>query len=303
MSVTVANRISLVQCKSRTLLTGPASTKQTYHIVLQIPTSLVHFPGDSLAVFPQNDPEAVEQQLREMGASGDEPFFDPRAKETLPLRDYLLRKVDLVTGKPLLPRFYSIASSAKQHPAEIHLTVLRTGVCSRYLCHFATEVSCYVQHARAFALPTDLQTPIIMIGPGTGVAPFRAFLQERMATQALGKNWLFFGERNRATDFYYADFWQELQAQNCLRLDLAFSRDQAEKDYVQHRLYEAKAEIWAWIQQGCHLYICGDKERMAKEVEQMLQRIIEEEGALSPEEARLALRTLRREKRYLLDVY
>jgi len=284
MTSTVAHTISLVQFKERTLLTGSASTKETYHIVLRVPPSLVHVPGDSLAIFPEND-------LRECG------------EESL--------RIDLSKPgrKPLLPRFYSIASSSKMHPEEIHLTVTRHeyGVSSRYLCHLAqpgvTELRCYVQPSRGFALPRDPNTPIIMIGPGTGIAPFRAFLQERLVHQAPGANWLFFGERNRATDFYYADFWRTLEAEGKLRLDLAFSRDQVEKEYVQSRLYQAKKELWGWIQRGCHLYVCGDRERMAKDVDAMLQRIIQEEGGLTPEEARLALRTLRREKRYLLDIY
>ena len=284
MTSTVAHTITLVQFKERFLLTGSASTKETYHIVLQVPSTLLHRPGDSLAIFPENDP-------KECGA------------ESL--------QIDLSKPgrRPLLPRFYSIASSSRMHPDEIHLTVTRHqhGVSSRYLCRLAqpgvTELRCYVQPSRGFALPGDHNTPIVMIGPGTGIAPFRAFLQERQIHRAPGDNWLFFGERNRATDFYYEEFWRALEAEGRLRLDLAFSRDQAEKEYVQNRLYGAKRELWEWIRRGCHLYVCGDRERMAKDVDAMLQRIIQEEGGLTPEEARQALRTLRREKRYLLDVY
>jgi sulfite reductase (NADPH) flavoprotein alpha-component len=249
-----------------------------------VPPSLAHRPGDSLAIFPENDPKECDA-------------------------DSLHIDLSKPGRKLLLPRFYSIASSSKMHPDEIHLTITRHeyGVSSRYLCQLAqpgvTELRCYVQQSRGFALPGDHNIPIVMIGPGTGIAPFRAFLQERLLHEAAGANWLFFGERNRATDFYYEEFWRSLEGKGKLRLDLAFSRDQAEKKYVQSRLYEAKKELWEWIQRGCHLYVCGDRERMAKDVDLMLQKIIQEEGGFTPEEARLELRTLRREKRYLLDIY
>jgi sulfite reductase (NADPH) flavoprotein alpha-component len=215
-----------------------------------------------------------------------------------------------------MPRFYSIASSPKVYADEIHLTVayssahvdghLIVGVGSHFLCEQAhiesTPIPLYIQPSNHFTLPTPT-TSIILIGPGTGIAPFRAFIQERLATQAEGHNWLFFGERNRATDFYYGDYWTALEAQGRLRLDTAFSRDQAEKIYVQHKMLENKKALWEWLQQGAHLYVCGDAERMAKDVDAALQQIVQEEGLLTEEEARKYLKTLRQEKRYLLDVY
>lgn len=218
---------------------------------------------------------------------------------------------------PLMPRFYSIASSPKVFPQEVHLTVAhvqyeahgqpRYGVGSHFLCQSAqvgiTPIPIYLQPSHHFTLPENENAPILLIGPGTGIAPFRAFLQERMAMQAAGKNWLFYGERNRSTDFYYGDYFLELEKKGHLRLDLAFSRDQKEKIYVQHKMLEQKGEIWRWIQEGCFLYVCGDAEKMAKDVEAALFQILKEEGNMTEEGARLFLKKLRTDKRYLLDVY
>lgn len=218
---------------------------------------------------------------------------------------------------PLMPRFYSIASSPKVYPDELHLTVayvhylmngqMRHGVGSHFLCDLAkieeTSIPIYLQPSHNFTLPEDPAASIILIGPGTGIAPYRAFLQERLATQALGRNWIFFGERNRATDFYYSDFWLELEKQNRIRLDLAFSRDQPEKIYVQHKMLEQKKSLWNWISQGSYIYVCGDAEEMAKDVDAALHQIAREEGKMKEEEARQYIKTLRAEKRYLLDVY
>jgi sulfite reductase (NADPH) flavoprotein alpha-component len=218
---------------------------------------------------------------------------------------------------PLLPRFYSVASSPKAFPDEVHLTVAlftythseekRYGVASHFLCHLCeeqkTKVPIYVQPAHCFALPSDPNIPMIMIGPGTGIAPFRAFLQERVHLGAKGKNWLFFGERNRAFDFFYEDFLAELTTQGKLRLDVAFSRDQAEKLYVQNKMYENGAELWSWIQEGAYLYVCGDAQEMSKDVDAMLRTIAMEHGNLSEESAKAFLKKLRADKRYLLDVY
>ncbi len=218
---------------------------------------------------------------------------------------------------PLMPRFYSIASSLRVFPDEIHLTVahvsyvaegqIRLGVGTHFLCDRAvideTPIPIYIQPSNHFSLPRDPDASIILIGPGTGIAPFRAFLQERLALQEQGRNWVFFGERNRASDFYYDDFWTDLEKQGRIRLDLAFSRDQAEKIYVQHKMIENKKALWNWLQTGAYLYVCGDAEEMAKDVDLALHRIAREEGALSEEDARLYVKKLRAEKRYLLDVY
>ena len=218
---------------------------------------------------------------------------------------------------PLLPRFYSIANSPLVFPNEIHLTLayvhytsngqIRRGVGSSFLADLSTieetPIPIYLQPSQHFRLPDDPATPIILVGPGTGIAPYRAFLQERIATQAPGKNWLFFGERNRASDFYYEPFWLELEKLGKIKLDLAFSRDGTQKVYVQHKMYERKKEIWDWLQTGAIFYVCGDASKMAKDVDAMLQTIIEEEGKLHVEDARLYIKKLRSDKKYLTDVY
>jgi sulfite reductase (NADPH) flavoprotein alpha-component len=214
--------------------------------------------------------------------------------------------------KRLQPRLYSIASSAKAHPGEVHLTVsavrygTRKGVASTFLADRAsdTPVPLFVQPTRHFRVPADGQRPIIMIGPGTGVAPFRAFLQERRARGDGGRNWLFFGEQRRASDFYYEDELLGYQADGLLtRLSLAFSRDQAEKIYVQQRLREEGAELWRWLQDGAHLYICGDASRMAKDVDRALHEVVAVHGGLDEQGARDYISQMTREKRYLRDVY
>lgn len=224
---------------------------------------------------------------------------------------------DLTKLMPLLPRFYSIANSSLVFPNEIHLTVayvhylcngqIRKGVGSHFLCDLGkvgeTSIPIYVQPSQHFRLPEDPAASIILIGPGTGIAPYRAFLQERLANKAPGPNWVFFGERNRSSDFYYEDFWTELEKSKKIRLDLAFSRDGPVKTYVQHKMYEQKKELWEWIQKGSYFYVCGDAEEMAKDVEAMLQTIIQEEGHLTSEEARLYIKKLRADKKYLADVY
>lgn len=213
---------------------------------------------------------------------------------------------------PLLPRFYSIASSPEVHPEEIHLTVVRVeygerkGVCTRYLSEIEErkrEIPVYIQPHKGFTLPEDHQTPIIMVGPGTGIAPFRAFMQEREAREAKGKNWLFFGEWSRQEQFYYGDYWVSLESQGKLKLDLAFSRDQEHKVYVQHKMLEQKKEFFRWLEEGAFLYVCGDADQMAKDVEATLHTIIEQEGGCSVEDARHYVKELRKQKRYLRDVY
>ncbi len=218
---------------------------------------------------------------------------------------------------PLLPRFYSIANSQKVFPSEFHLLVkyvkyemngqTRCGVGSHFLVDLAkegeTKIPLYVQPSSHFTLPKEKDASIILVGPGTGVAPYRAFLQERIATQSTGLNWLFFGERNRHSDFYYEDYWKELESLGRLRLDVAFSRDGNEKTYVQHKMYEQRKSLWSWIQEGALFYVCGDANQMAKDVDAMLQRIVKEEGHYSEEDARSYVKNMRKEKRYLTDVY
>jgi sulfite reductase (NADPH) flavoprotein alpha-component len=223
--------------------------------------------------------------------------------------------VDL--AMPLLPRFYSIASSQKVHPNEIHLTIAylryetrgitRMGVCTHYLCQLADlhhpVVPVYIQPSHDFKLTPDQDRAIIMIGPGTGVAPFRSFMQDREARGDTGKSWLFFGEWTSAHEFFYEDEWKRWEASGLLKLDTAFSRDQEHKIYVQHRLKEKGSEIYQWLERGAILYICGDAHQMAKDVEQTLKDIIQEHGNTDAAGAQSYIKRLRAEKRYLRDVY
>jgi sulfite reductase (NADPH) flavoprotein alpha-component len=227
-----------------------------------------------------------------------------------------IEELILALGR-LEPRLYSIASSPKLHPGEVHLTVaavryamrgrLRKGVASSFLAERAQQggaVSVFVKPAHGFDLPADPSVPIVMIGPGTGIAPFRAFLEDRRVTGANGKNWLFFGDQRRELDFLYGEELEAFRTDGLLtRLDLAFSRDQAEKIYVQHRMREQAAELYAWIQDGAHLYVCGDATRMARDVDVALAHIIAKQGGMGLSAARSHLAELARAGRYQRDVY
>ncbi|SFJ32928.1 sulfite reductase subunit alpha [Planctomicrobium piriforme] len=217
----------------------------------------------------------------------------------------------------LKPRLYSISSSLKAHPEQVHLTVGRVhwqfqdrgrkGVASTMFSDRMApgdSVRVFVQTSHGFSVPKDPDAPAIMIGPGTGIAPFRAFLQERHATQASGKNWLFFGDQRSQTDYLYRDELESLYEQGVLsRIDLAFSRDQSEKVYVQDRMLENGAEFWAWLEAGGHVYVCGDANRMAVDVDKALKRIVSEFGGLGPYEADKYLARMAKDKRYCRDVY
>jgi sulfite reductase (NADPH) flavoprotein alpha-component len=219
--------------------------------------------------------------------------------------------------RKLPPRLYSIASSHKTTPDEVHATVAavryesqgrpRKGVASTFVAERVADgdtVPIYIEVNKNFKLPADPATPIIMVGPGTGVAPFRAFVQERQAIGARGKNWLFFGDRHFTTDFLYQREWQQFLKDGVLtRMDVAFSRDQAGKVYVQHRMKERARDLYAWLQEGAHFYVCGDAERMARDVHQALAEIVAEQGGLAPERAAEYLQDLQRNKRYQRDVY
>lgn len=214
----------------------------------------------------------------------------------------------------LQPRLYSISSSPRAFPDQVHLTVAmvryegngrkRRGVCSTYLGDRAGEtVRIFFQPSHGFRLPADAAKPIIMVGPGTGIAPFRAFLHDRKATAAPGKNWLFFGDQRAACDFLYRDELERMQQEGVLtRLDTAFSRDQERKIYVQDRMREHAAELWKWLEEGAHFYVCGDARRMAKDVDAALHEIGQLSGK-SAEEAAAYVRKLKEEKRYQRDVY
>lgn len=219
--------------------------------------------------------------------------------------------------KKLAPRLYSISSSPKAHPGEVHLTVsavryeshgrMRKGVASTFLADRVGDtdyVKVFVQPSHGFKPPANGDTPMIMVGPGTGIAPFRAFLEERLATGAKGRNWLFFGDQTRSSDFLYEDLLTGWQKDGFLtRLDLAFSRDQAEKIYVQTRMLEHGAELWSWLEAGAHFYVCGDASRMAKDVDAALHAIIEQHGGKSADEAKAYVAKLKSDKRYQRDVY
>jgi len=218
---------------------------------------------------------------------------------------------------PLQPRLYSISSSPKVNLGRVSLTVdtvrydiakrKRLGVASTYLADRVKpgdRIRVYVQKAHAFALPADPSVPVIMIGPGTGVAPFRAFLQERMVTKAPGRNWLFFGHQRRDCDFFYEDEFSGMKAAGILnRLSLAWSRDSGEKFYVQNRMTEVGLDLWSWISEGAHIYVCGDAQRMAKDVERALVDIVSTHGARPVNDAVAFVAELKKSGRYQTDVY
>ena len=221
---------------------------------------------------------------------------------------------------PVMPRLYSIASSAQAHPGEVHLCVAvvrydthgraKKGLASGFLADhadlFVRNIPVYVQESRSFRLPPDPAADIIMCGPGAGVAPFRAFLEQRVLEGATGRNWLFFGEQHRLTDFLYEEEWMENMKRGKLhRLDLAFSRDQSSKIYVQHRMLEQSKSLWDWLQGGAYFYVCGDAKHMARDVHQTLIDIARTQGGLSAEAAAdyVNVTLMKTEKRYLRDVY
>jgi sulfite reductase (NADPH) flavoprotein alpha-component len=217
----------------------------------------------------------------------------------------------------LQPRLYSISSSLKAYPDEVHLTVglvryeqggrHRRGVASNFLGETLRprrKASVFVHPSSGFRLPSDGAAPVVMIGPGTGVAPFRAFLQDRGAEGARGRNWLFFGDQHGRTDFLYRDEIETYRAKGLLtRLDLAFSRDQAEKVYVQHKMRASADELWKWLEEGAHVYVCGDARRMALDVDFALREIVADKGRMSPDAAKDYVKGLSQAGRYQRDVY
>jgi len=219
--------------------------------------------------------------------------------------------------RPLQHRAYSISSSSKAHPDQVHLTIAsvryhsggrnRGGVCSTYLAERVRrgeKPAIFISPNKSFRVPANNSAPLIMVGPGTGIAPFRAFLQERQATGAQGKNWLFFGDQHQEHDFIYQDELLAWRDNGLLtRLDLAFSRDQEKKIYVQSRMLEQGAELYAWLQEGAYFYVCGDASRMAKDVDNALYEVVRQFGGLSTERAADYVDQLKKEKRYLRDVY
>ena len=353
------------------------SEKETRHYEFSLASSGLQYDvGDSMGVFPENDPQLVEVMIHALHFSGEE-LVTNKEGERFSIREGLLkhfhitqpskqfleaiiqrsadagelrelmqpeRKPDLdrylwgleiidflldnpsvafapdefvATLRKLQPRLYSIASSLKFCPEQVHLMVAsvrytshgrnRLGVASMYLAErLAADgaVPMFVHVAKGFRLPEDPGIPIIMVGPGTGLAPFRAYLQERKAIGAPGKNWLFFGEQRSKCDFFYQDEFERFQEEGVLtRFDTAFSRDQAHKIYVQHRLIERGKELYAWLENGAHFYVCGDAAHMAKDVDVALHQIVEKEGAKTQEQAAEYVETLKKQKRYKRDVY
>ncbi|ARB38521.1 assimilatory sulfite reductase (NADPH) flavoprotein subunit [Bacillus subtilis] len=358
-------------------LNGRGSNKETRHVELSLEGSgLTYEPGDSLGVYPENDPELVELLLKEMNWDPEEIVTLNKQGDVRPLKEALISHYEItVLTKPLLEqaaqltgndelrellapgneenvkayiegrdlldlvrdygpfsvsaqefvsilrkmpaRLYSIASSLSANPDEVHLTIgavrydahgrERKGVCS-ILCAERLQpgdtLPIYVQHNQNFKLPKDPETPIIMVGPGTGVAPFRSFMQEREETGAEGKAWMFFGDQHFVTDFLYQTEWQNWLKDGVLtKMDVAFSRDTEEKVYVQHRMLEHSAELFEWLQEGAAVYICGDEKHMAHDVHNTLLEIIEKEGNMSREEAEAYLADMQQQKRYQRDVY
>ncbi|MGO0062919.1 assimilatory sulfite reductase (NADPH) flavoprotein subunit [Brevibacillus fluminis] len=256
--------------------------------------------------------EGREQELREY----------VRSRDLLDLvQDYNLKGVSAKDFVPILrklpPRLYSISSSLQSYPDEVHLTIRkvqyeahgreRYGVCSSYVAdrlEAGETLPVFVQNNPNFKLPANPDTPLIMIGPGTGVAPFRAFLGEREELGAQGKTWLFYGDQHFSTDFLYQLDWQRWLKEGVLtRMDVAFSRDSSEKVYVQHRMLEKSKELYQWLQDGAHVYVCGDEKKMAHDVHAALIAILQQEGGLDAEEAVAYLKRLQQEKRYQRDVY
>jgi sulfite reductase (NADPH) flavoprotein alpha-component len=316
-------------------ITAARSAKDIRHIAFSLEGSgLAYEAGDALGVFVNNCPEVVDQVIAATGFAAETPVALPDGGMA-PLREALSSHYEVRTRltadseksaspaefvaslRKLQPRLYSIASSPKAHPGEVHLCVgvvryeqdgiQHKGTASTFLAErlaVGEAAGVFVHTANHFRLPGDGRLPVIMIGPGTGIAPFRAFLEERQALGAKGKNWLFFGDQRRITDFLYHDqiiAW--LKDGHLSRLDTAFSRDQEEKIYVQHRMRESAAELWQWLEGGAHLYVCGDAKRMAKDVDAALHAVIQSAGGKSAEEAAAYVAEMKKTKRYARDVY
>ncbi|MBL8032764.1 MAG: NADPH-dependent assimilatory sulfite reductase flavoprotein subunit, partial [Leptospiraceae bacterium] len=294
------------------------SEKEVRHFEIQLDDTITYEPGDALGVIPKNNPKKVEEVLRRFGFHADETLVTALS-ETYDLKKLPERAetpAELMAAlKKIQPRLYSISSSPKAHPNEVHLTVSvvryesggekHEGLCSSFLADRVGDapLPVYVHKNSAFRLPGDGDKPVIMVGPGTGIAPFRAFLEERRATGARGQNVLFFGEQRAASDFYYRDELEAMVKDNFLTLYTAFSRDQQAKIYVQHRMLENAQQVYALLEEGAFFYVCGDAARMAKDVDLALHQIIERSAGKSFDEAKEYIARLRSQKRYLRDVY
>lgn len=323
LGVYAVNHETLVNSIIKTLQFDPHQEVNTYDGTRELITALTHMYELSVI--------SVEVLKGYAIRVGDK-TLDDLINNHDPLQDYLYGRdiLDMITDYPatgltaqifvdllrkMPARLYSIASSSRLHPNEVHLTVAavryelnhrqRQGVCSTFLADYmapGSKFPIYIDKNKGFKLPEDPETPIIMVGPGTGVAPFRAFIEER-TVQGGDKNWLFFSDQHFMTDFLYQLEWQRYIKKNQLRLDVAFSRDQKEKVYVQHRMQERSRELYAWLQEGAHFYVCGDERHMAPDVHQTLLDIFKKEGNINPDRAEERVKNMQKSKRYQLDVY
>ena len=317
------NDPSLVENVLQTLGVPPdyAIDNRTFRQVLTDGVSLAPAP-DSLFQLISYITGGDRRQKAKTLADGGDPDGDAETLDVLAaLQKFPGIKVDpealIEALEPMQPRLYSISSSLKTQPEAVTLTIdavryeikgrKRLGVASTFFAErtkTGDKLRAYVQKAAHFSLPKDPTTPIIMIGPGTGVAPFRAFLHDRMASGATGRNWLFFGHQRRDTDFFYEDEFIDMKAKNVLtRLSLAWSRDTTEKFYVQDRMRQVGRDLWAWLAEGAHIYVCGDAKRMAKDVERALVDIVAQHGVRSLDEAIAFVNGLKKQDRYHQDVY
>jgi sulfite reductase (NADPH) flavoprotein alpha-component len=308
-------------CEALEVPPGTAIGDRTLFDILHRDVSLAPAPDSLFQLYSYLTGGERRQKARAL-AAGEDPDGDAATLDVLAaMEKFAGVKPDpeafVEALEPLQPRLYSIASSPKTHAGRVALTVdavryqidgrTRLGVASTFLANRAAPgdaINAYVQKADHFGLPADPSVPIIMIGPGTGIAPFRAFLHERMATKAPGKNWLFFGHQRGAYDFFYEDELSGMKAAGVLtRLSLAWSRDGNEKFYVQDRMRQEGRELWAWIADGAHIYVCGDAKRMAKDVEHALIDIVASCGARNTDEAIAFVGELKKRGRYQADVY
>jgi sulfite reductase (NADPH) flavoprotein alpha-component len=318
-----ANDVDLVDAICKILEASPDSLigNRTLRDVLTHDVSLAPAPDSLFQLYSYLIGGERRQKARAL-AAGEDPDGDAAALDVLAAMEKFAGvrpdpEAFIEALEPLQPRLYSISSSPKTNPGRVSLTVdavrydidgrTRLGVASTFLASRVAAgdgLKVYVQKAQNFGLPIDPSVPIIMIGPGTGIAPFRAFLHERMATKATGRNWLFFGHRNSAHDFFYEDELSGMKASGLLtRLSLAWSRDGDEKIYVQDRMRENGRELWAWLADGAHVYVCGDAKHMAKDVEHALIEIVSACGARTTDEAIAFVADLKKRGRYQTDVY
>lgn len=316
----VAEVLARLRASGDESVAGPGGLSMSLHEALTSAFEITRIPAALLAWMARRTGDSLLQRVAAPDANGELTQF-LRGREIVDLLnaypDVELTPAEFVSLlRKLQPRLYSISSSPKAHPGEVHLTVgavryeslgrRRQGVCSTFLADrvdAATPVGVFVHTNSAFR-PPAADAPLIMVGPGTGIAPFRAFLEERRATGAQGRNWLFFGDQRSSTDFLYRDEISAYRTDGLLtRLDLAWSRDQAGKVYVQDRMKAESAELWQWLEAGAAFHVCGDASRMAKDVEAALLEIVQTAGQRTPDQAREYLQAMKSSRRYQRDVY